>query len=129
MNEHSFIKSIHRHLHPDIHSWKIHDTYTGGVPDAMYSGPKGLLFVEYKYVKSLPKRDTTSIKHSLSALQLQWLERMKVSANAALIVGVGDTCIILVDDFAANICKTKYIEESISRKAAATFIYESTHSQ
>lgn len=129
MNEHSFIRSIHRHLHPDVHSWKIHDTYTGGVPDAMYSGPKGLLFVEYKYVKSLPKKDTTSIKHSLSALQLQWLERMKVSANAALIVGVGDTCIILVDDFAANICKTKYIEGSISRKDAATFIYESTHSQ
>lgn len=129
MNEHSFIKSIHRHLHPDVHSWKIHDTYTGGVPDAMYTGPKGLLFVEYKYVKSLPKRDTTSIKHSLSALQLQWLERMKVSAKAALIVGVGDTCIILVDDFAANICKTKYIEESISRKDAATFIYEVTHSQ
>ena len=129
MNEHSFIKSIHRYLHPEVHSWKIHDTYTGGVPDAMYSGPKGLLFVEYKYVKSLPKRDTTTIKHSLSALQLQWLERMKVSANAALIVGVGDTCIILVDDFAANICKTKYIEESISRKDAATFIYEVTHSQ
>ena len=129
MNEHSFIRSIHRYLHPDVHSWKIHDTFTGGVPDAMYSGPMGLLFVEYKYVKALPAKDSTTIKHSLSALQLQWLERMKVSANAALIVGVGDTCIILVDDFSANICKTRYIEQSISRKEAANFIYTSTHCQ
>ena len=129
MNEHSFIRSIHRYLHPDIHSWKIHDTYTGGVPDAMYSGPAGILFVEYKYIKALPKKETTTLKHSLSALQLQWLERMKLSANAALIIGVGDTCIILGDDFSANICKTKYIEQSISRQEAAAFIYKATYNQ
>jgi len=127
MNEHSFIKSIHRYLSPDVHSWKIHDTFTGGVPDAMYSGPSGLLFVEYKYVKELPKRDTTPIKHSLSPLQAQWLERMSVSAQAALIVGVGDTCIILVDDFSTNICKYRYIEDSVSRKEAAAFIHSRTH--
>lgn len=127
MNEHSFIKSIHRYLHPDVHSWKIHDTYTGGVPDAMYSGPAGVLFVEYKYVKALPKKSTTNIKHSLSALQVQWLDRMNTSANAALIIGVEDTCIILVDDFSANICKDRYIELMQSRKSAAKFIYSVTH--
>lgn len=93
----------------------------------MYSGPSGLLFVEYKYVKELPKRDTTPIKHSLSPLQAQWLERMSVSAQAALIVGVGDTCIILVDDFSTNICKYRYIEDSVSRKEAAAFIHSRTH--
>ena len=127
MNEHSFIKSIHRYLHPDLHSWKIHDTYTGGVPDAMYSGPAGLLFVEYKYVKELPKKATTSIKHSLSALQLQWLNRVNQPANAALIVGVADTCIIILDDFSSIICKNRYIEQSRSRKEAAEFIYNVTH--
>ncbi len=127
MNEHSFIKSIHRYLHPDVHSWKIHDTFTGGVPDAMYSGPAGVLFVEYKYIKQLPKRASTPLKHSLSALQLQWLNRMKVSAKAALIVGVGDTCIILVDDFSTNICKTRYIEQAVARKDVARFIYSETH--
>lgn len=93
----------------------------------MYSGPAGVLFVEYKYVKELPKRASTPIKHSLSALQLQWLNRMKVSAKAALIVGVGDTCIILVDDFATDICKSRYIEQSVARKDAACFIYSETH--
>ena len=57
MNEHGFIKSVHRHLPTDIFSWKIHDTFTGGVPDAMYAGPAGILFVEYKYTK-LPKKPT-----------------------------------------------------------------------
>ena len=127
MNEHSFIKSIHRYLHPDVHSWKIHDTYTGGVPDAMYSGPAGLLFVEYKYVKELPKKASTSIKTSLSALQLQWLNRVNQPANAALIIGVADTCIIILDDFSSIICKNRYIEQSRSRKEAAEFIYNVTH--
>ena len=35
MNEHSFVRSIHNALHPDVYKWKIHDTYTGGVPDAL----------------------------------------------------------------------------------------------
>ena len=93
----------------------------------MYSGPAGVLFVEYKYVKALPKKSTTNIKHSLSALQVQWLDRMNTSANAALIIGVEDTCIILVDDFSANICKDRYIELMQSRKSAAKFIYSVTH--
>ena len=105
MNEHSFVKSIHRYLHPDVYKWKIHDTFTGGVPDAMYVGPKSLLFVEYKYVKELPKRDTTLVKHSLTPLQLQWLERINGPSRSALVIGVGNTALILVNDFSAHISK------------------------
>ena len=76
MNEHGFVKAVHRHLSPDTYKWKIHDTYTGGVPDAMYAGPACLLFVEYKFIQNLPKRKQTPIKTGLSALQEQWLEKM-----------------------------------------------------
>ena len=55
--------------------WKIHDTYTGGVPDAWYAGPAGTLFVEYKYVL-LPKKSTTRIKVGLSAQQRLFLNRL-----------------------------------------------------
>lgn len=55
--------------------WKIHDTYTGGVPDAWYAGPAGTLFVEYKYV-SLPKKSTTQIKIGLSEQQRLFLNRL-----------------------------------------------------
>lgn len=93
----------------------------------MYCGPAGLLFVEYKYVKELPKKATTGINHSLSALQLQWLNRVNQPANAALIIGVADTCIIIQDDFSSIICKNRYIELCRTRKEAAKFIYNVTH--
>ena len=126
MNEHSFVKSIHRYIHPDVHKWKIHDTYTGGVPDAMYCGPESLLFVEYKYVKELPKKETTLIKHSLTPLQLQWLERVNKPSIAALVVGVDDSAIILVDDFSSNISKLRFLTHCVSRKNVAKWIYEVT---
>ena len=94
----------------------------------MYAGPAGVLFVEYKYIKSLPKRDTTVIRHSLSALQAAWLERMKVSSTVALILGIEDTALIIVDDFSANICKSKYVEQNIPWKQVADWIYHVTHS-
>ena len=86
------------------------------------------LFVEYKYVKSLPKKDTTVIRHSLSALQCAWLERMKASTSVALILGIEDTALIIVDDFPANISKSRYVEQSIPRKQVAEWIYNQTHS-
>ncbi len=128
MNEHSFVRSIHNALSPDVYKWKIHDTYTGGVPDAMYAGPAGVLFVEYKYVKNLPKRDDTVIRHSLSELQRAWLDTMYQSTPVALILGCEDTALIIVDDFAANICKSKYVEQSIPRRQVAQWIYDVTHS-
>jgi len=126
MNEHSFVKSIHRYLHPDVYKWKIHDTFTGGVPDAMYVGPKGLLFVEYKYVKELPKRDTTSLPHSLSPLQAQWLERINGPSTAVLIIGVNDTAIIIPSDFSTNISRMRVKTEGMSRKDVAAFIHSVT---
>lgn len=94
----------------------------------MYAGPAGTLFVEYKYVKSLPKRDDTVIRHSLSALQCAWLERMKASTSVALVLGVGNSAIIIVDDFSANICKSTYMKKSIPRRQVAQWIYDTTHS-
>jgi len=75
MNEHSFVKAVHRHLPKDLIRWKIRDTFTGGVPDAYYCGPSSSLFVEYKFIK-LPKRPDTIVKLNLSALQLEFLGKL-----------------------------------------------------
>lgn len=93
----------------------------------MYAGPAGVLFIEYKYVKTLPKRDDTIIRHSLSALQVAWLERMSQSTSVALVLGVADTAIILERDFSTNISKLQYIEQNISRRNVADWIYSITH--
>ena len=128
MNEHSFIKSIHRTLPSDLLVWKIHDTYAGGVPDAMYAGNAGTLWVEYKYVPALPKRDSTLIKTTLKPLQLQWLNKLHMSnQKAALIVGIEDTALILlVNDWTANITKEYYIEHKVNRSLIKDFIICST---
>lgn len=100
MNEHSFVKAVHRKLPPEVYKWKIHDTYTGGVPDAMYAGPAGLLFVEYKYLKKLPKKPTTPIKTGLSELQISWLERMLLyNVLVVAIIGSPSGAVVLTEDF------------------------------
>lgn len=76
MNEHSFVRSIHRQLKKQeagVMIWKIHDNYQGGVPDAFYRGSKESLFVEYKVVKSFPKRPSTLVIPAISSLQKQWI--------------------------------------------------------
>ena len=87
MQERQFITKVHKNLSSDIYKWKINDSYTGGVPDCFYTGPAGHCFVEYKYKKELPKRDTTPINFNLSAQQELWLiERSKQGVPCYLIL-------------------------------------------
>lgn len=136
MNEHSFVKSVHRKLPKSIYRWKIHDSFTGGVPDAMYAGPSGMLFVEYKYLKNLPKKDTTVITTGLSPLQLNWLNQM-MDYGHRCVVAIGSSrgifvisdantlnenisnakfqsLLISLDEFIEYICNTVNTNESIN---------------
>ena len=87
MNEHGFIKSIHRTLPKEVYRWKINDNFAGGVADAYYSGKVGDLWVEYKYVK-LPKRPESKVDFGASAQQIDWLcTRIDEGRNVYLVVG------------------------------------------
>lgn len=93
MNESSFIQAIHRRLPEDIHRWKINARFANGVPDAWYSGNRGDLWVEYKYLSEPPKRPFTP---RVSPLQLRWLDqRYKEGRNVALIVGFPEGGVIV----------------------------------
>ena len=123
MNEHGFIKAVHRHLSPEVYRWKIHDTYTGGVPDAFYMGPAGSLWVEYKYVK-LPKRNTTIVSFGLSILQVSWLTRaQKYGQLVAVIVGFEQSAVVVTDpQFFKSKTKRELQEEAISFQQVAGWI-------
>lgn len=123
MNEHGFIKAVHRHLSPEVYRWKIHDTYTGGVPDAFYLGPAGSLWVEYKYVK-LPKRATTYIPFGLSILQALWLTRaINWKQSAIVVVGFEKSAIALTDpELFTGSTKNELEKEAISFKEVAKLI-------
>lgn len=124
MNEHSFIRSVHRYLPLELFKWKIHDTFAGGVPDTFYAGPSSILFVEYKYVKKLPKRDSSTLKTSLSPQQIQWLNRMTdFNQRAAVVIGCEETAVILENKEWENpLSKLEYLKRAVPRKAVAEWI-------
>lgn len=124
MNEHGFIKSVHRYLPPELFKWKIHDTFAGGVPDAFYAGPSGILFAEYKYVKQIPKRDSSAIKTSLSAQQKLWLDRMiNFNQQAVVIVGCEESAVVIENgQWNAPLLKSEYEKRAMSREEVANWI-------
>ena len=92
MNESGFTSSISKKLPSQVFSWKINCRFANGTPDAWYSGPKGDIWVEYKYLKKLPK---TTVKPKLSALQLKWLrDRFHEGRNVAVVVGSPEGCLV-----------------------------------
>ena len=115
---------MHRSLHNNVTTWKIHDRYNGGVPDAFYMGPIGSLWTEYKYIKQLPVRDKTNLRLGLSLLQIEWLNKLfEYHHNVCLVVGAEDTALILLDkQWTANISKQYYMEHCIPRKEVAEYI-------
>lgn len=122
MNEHGFVRSVHRQLSPDVFVWKINDKYAGGVPDAFYAGPARCLFVEYKYVK-LPKRDTTLVKTSLSEQQKLWLDRMLgMDKQVALVIGSVLGSIIIDKNWDHPIPTGLFRQHAMSTQAVAQWI-------
>ena len=90
MIESQYTAALHKKLPKNIYKWKINDNFAGGVPDAFYralSTPIGLpLWVEYKFLKKLPERETTVIKPNLSHQQLIWLKQAVNSGEQALVI-------------------------------------------
>ena len=73
MNEPGYITAVNKRLHPWVYVWKIADRFTSGIPDCWYSVKGGTPpFIEFKYLKELPKRDNTLCKAPLSDIQLEW---------------------------------------------------------
>ena len=113
MNEHGMVRAIHNHLkHPDIDIWKINDQYHGGVPDAVYFSAIETIWVEYKWIRSLPKRDTTLVNlcsagSYLSSNQQAWLLRKHKMNNRVMVVVGCDEGIGVFQDTAWTNPKTR----------------------
>lgn len=94
MTESTFTRKVNNCLPGDVYKWKISDRFTAGIPDSYYSGDKADLWVEYKWVKKLPKL----VKPKLSQLQRLWLNaRLSEGRNVAVIVGSPQGCVLLLE--------------------------------
>jgi hypothetical protein len=90
--ESGFIRSIHKYL-PTVYFEKMANPYRGGTPDVWYSGHLGDLWVEYKFLPSLPR--SKEIFPDLSPLQKLWLRRRYGDGrNVAVIVGCPEGAVV-----------------------------------
>lgn len=125
MNEHSFIRSIHAKLPSDVYAWKINDNFQGGVADAYYSRRNGKdMWIEYKYLKGLPKRSGTRIQIGLSELQKAWLEsRVLDGRTVSVIVGSPDGALILTDgNWNTPVTACSFIRNAVETPAIVAYI-------
>ena len=128
MNEHGFIRSVHRQLPDFLYKWKINDNFQGGVADAYYSGKGGDLWVEYKYLPALPKRMTTKLNIGLTGQQIVWLNaRHDEGRHVAVVVGTPQGHRILVAKaWSQAISNSEFISSAIATSDVAAYIVKHT---
>lgn len=98
--ENQFISGVHGYLPPKTNPYraKIKNPFVAGIWDWWYSGTRADLWVEYKYLPALPKRDTTLILPDLSPLQLQWgAGRHSEGRRMMVVVGHPDGAMLFED--------------------------------
>lgn len=94
--ETTFSAALHKRLPNQIYRMKNNNPYTGGVPDCWYSALGGDLWVEYKYLPTVPVTAVIQPLKLLSALQAKWLnDRHKEGRNVAVIIGCPKGGVIL----------------------------------
>lgn len=126
MTEHHYIRSIHDRIKrtaPAIYIWKINDPYQGGVADAYYSWDSDM-WIEYKFLKSLPKRESTVINLGLSQLQQTWLRnRHGEGRKVCVIVGTPAGSLILPGlDWAREINSADFLNSSVDKSEVVAHI-------
>lgn len=91
--ETTFIKSVHAHLPHDLYRIKNNNMYHAGIADVWYSGKRGDLWIEYKFIV-VPKLKGTIMNlvdgkpPVLSYLQQEWLESRHLEGRTVgVIVG------------------------------------------
>ena len=96
--ETTFINALHRKLPTSVYHMKNNNPYTGGIPDLWYSGQSGDVWVEYKFLPTMPVRADVHPAKLLSALQMEWLNgRYEEGRNVAVIIGAPKGGVLLVD--------------------------------
>jgi len=97
VNESQFTQSLIRSLKKDgVYCLKIQTMLNNGIPD-LWCSAKRDIWLEIKYRKDVPARESTYFFPGLSSLQAQWLDnRYKEGRNVAVILGSPIGCYIYI---------------------------------
>ena len=125
--ENTFIASVHKLLPKAVHVEKMNNPYRSGCADVWYSGAKGDLWVEYKFIAKLPVKSDT-VQADLSPLQTKWLrERSHEGRKVFVIIGSPTGGVILSGLAWENpVPLSSYLESIQTRQALAGWIASNT---
>lgn len=121
--ESRYIASVHKALRDRTYHEKMCNPYRSGTPDVWYSGTNGDLWVEYKYIPSIPKR--TEVLPDLSDRQKRWLgNRLDEGRNVAVVLGTPKGGVIYTDRaWLVELGPADFGERLVSNLAVADWIY------
>lgn len=126
--ETTFIGSVHKHLPMGVHREKMNNPYRSGTADVWYSGRYDL-WIEYKFLPSLPKRKDTNIVLDLSENQKIWLrQRWAEGRNVAVICGckAGGVMFMHPDHWESAVSTADFESRIVSRTELAQWILRKT---
>lgn len=133
--ENRFRDALHRYLPREtpgvFHHEKMNNPFFSGTADDWYSGNRGDLWVEYKFIVLARKRDTTNIplaSQMLSARQLLWLNgRHDEGRNVHVVVGCEDGGVVFSNKaWNHDITVFDFKPHIIPRKDLAAWIMQQT---
>lgn len=118
--EGQFVTSVNRYLPLAVHHEGMANPYRSGTPDEYYEGSRGVLWVEYKFLRTVPP----NITPDLSPLQERWLLRAyNNGVNVAVIVGSPSGGVIYTDrSWEQTITRDEYLSRMVSRTELAAWI-------
>lgn len=120
--ETTFISSVHR-LIPQVYAEKMANPWRSGTADVWYSGTRGDLWVEYKFIEKIPRSE--EIIPDCSPLQRRWLaNRLAEGRNIAVVLGTRTGGVIYQNgDWNFPSSQEQLIVRLVSRKDIADWIF------
>lgn len=121
--ENTFIRSIDRYI-PQVYSEKMANPWRSGTADKWYTGVKADLWVEYKWVSSVP----AVALPALSPRQTAWLAgRLEEKRKVAVVVGCTAGGVIYLNrEWETPIHRSAFLALILSRKEIASWIFDIT---
>lgn len=131
MHESEYIRTVHKLLPASVYHLKLNLPFTAGVPDCYYSGSRNDLWVEWKYLRTVPLEvDLCSGKKPImTRLQQDWLrERHREGRCVALIVGTKAGCVLYPGTTWQTVLPRRgFIQQIQSKQATADWIRDVCH--
>jgi hypothetical protein len=126
--ENTFRQGVHKYLPSELHHEKMCNPYSSGTPDDWYSGNRGDLWVEYKYLPKVPLRAEVVPEKLLSPLQLRWLNgRYTEGRLVAVVIGCPEGGVILRDqEWMHSYTAQMFRDRLVPRRDIAQWITQTT---